>query len=102
MTGQPAAWYMTWNNSANSMAQYMAAQLAANHAVTAGTPGTSVIPIIPGHAYNVHSVSQDTNGVWWITVYNPWGIDNGHPEAGLVWLTRSEVTANYSSYSRSL
>jgi hypothetical protein len=90
VTGASYSTTYTAGASADALAQSMASALAANHAVTAGSvssqPGGS--PIVGNHAYNVTSVTN-TNGTWYVTVFNPWGIystGNG----GLVTMTSAQ------------
>jgi hypothetical protein len=94
--------FATTSSTADALAQTMANDLAAGHAVTAASlatePGGS--PIIAGHAYNVHSVTN-VNGTWYVTVYNPWGFDgtswDSNPSDGLLTLTSSQFQSWYGT-----
>jgi hypothetical protein len=61
-------------------------------------PGGSAI--IADHAYSVYSVT-DVGGVWYVTVYNPWGFDgttwDSTPSDGLLKLTSSQFQAWYGT-----
>ncbi len=74
ITGGSYSWSYTTSTSANSLAQNMANELAAGQSIgdasLASEPSGS--PIVGSHAYNVHSVSN-SNGTWYVTLYNPWG-----------------------------
>ena len=74
ISGASYASYSTGNYTADALAQTMADQLTAGHGVTAGSSSSAASPICPGHAYNVHAVTNE-GGVWYVTVYNPWGVD---------------------------
>jgi hypothetical protein len=86
--------------SGDALAQNMANGLAAGNAVTAGRTSTSPTPIVSGHAYDVHSVTCE-NGVWYVTVCNPWGYDgasyDSNPGDGLLTLTLTQFHACFSS-----
>jgi hypothetical protein len=88
------------SGSADTLAQSMANSLAAGHAVTAASPGGSPAPIIGNHAYNVYSVFNQS-GVWYVTVYNPWGFDgtswDSNSSDGLLTLTASQFQSCFST-----
>jgi hypothetical protein len=86
----------------NSLAQMMAAALARGNAVTAGSYADSTGPIIGGHAYEVHAVACDAaTGQWYVTVYNPRGIDgvnyDNNPNDGLLRLTMADCQAHFEA-----
>jgi hypothetical protein len=100
VTGASYTSFSTTSRSADQLAQDMANALAAGHAVTAGSPPTSVWPIVGSHAYNVHCVTYE-NGAWYVTVYNPWGVDGANYDTnsgdGLLKLTAAQFQAAYST-----
>jgi hypothetical protein len=102
ITGSSYTSFATTSSTADALAQTMANNLAAGHAVTAASlatePGGS--PIIGNHAYNVHSVTN-VNGMWYVTVYNPWGFDgtswDSNSGDGLLTLTSSQFQSWYGT-----
>jgi hypothetical protein len=92
--------YSTTSRTADQLAQDMANALTAGHAVTAGSPSTSVWPIVGSHAYNVHAVTYE-NGVWYVTVYTPWGVDGNSYDSnyndGLLKLTAADFQAAFGT-----
>jgi hypothetical protein len=90
------------NGDPDVLAQLMAAALAQGNAVTAGSYVDSTGPIIGGHAYEIHAVEYDTaSGSWYVTVYNPWGIDgvnyDSNPNDGLLRLTVGDFQAHFEA-----
>ena len=73
ITGQSIVGRATSTSTAAEIAQQLQSDLTAGHAVTAMS-FTAVAPIVANHGYSVHSV-ENVDGVWYITVYNPWGYD---------------------------
>ncbi len=88
------------STGADSLAQTMANELSAGHAVTAGSYSSATSPIIGGHAYTVQNVALE-NGVWYVTVYNPWGFDgvsyDSNSGDGLLKLTAATFQAKFSA-----
>jgi hypothetical protein len=88
------------SGSADTLAQTMANSLAAGHAVTAASSSTSPAPIVGNHAYNVYNV-YNQSGVWYVTVYNPWGFDgaswDSNSSDGLLTLTASQFQSCFTT-----
>lgn len=97
ITGASYSSISTGTQTASTLAQNMANALAAGHAVAAGS-STGVAPIVGGHAYSVQSVQQ-IGGVWYVSVYNPWGVDgmayDSNPNDGLLLLTIDQFQAAF-------
>jgi len=67
--------YTPSSYTSDALAQALADELAAGHAMAAGSYSPSHATYITGnHAYNVRSVSLES-GAWYVTVYNPYGND---------------------------
>ena len=90
----------TSGSSADTLAQTMANALAAGHAVTAASDNPAAFPIVSNHAYEIHAVTYES-GVWYVTVYNPWGYDgasyDSNPGDGLLKLTAAQFQSLYST-----
>lgn len=84
------------SGSADVLAQSVASALADGHAVSAGSDNVSGSPIVAAHAYAVRSSTLE-NGVWFVTVYNPWGFDgrvwDAIPSDGLLRMTAAQFLA---------
>jgi hypothetical protein len=91
------SWVYT-TSTANTLAQNIANYLASGKAVTAGSYSYPPSPIVGGHAYQVLSSSYDTvKKTWYVTVYNPWGVDgrsfDSNSSDGLLRLTAAQFKA---------
>jgi hypothetical protein len=102
ITGQSYTSYTCRSLTAASIASTIQTALAAGHAVTAGSISTDSSPIFGSHAYEIHSVEYDSaTGTWYITVYNPWGVDgtswDSNSDDGLLRLTAAQFKARFDS-----
>jgi hypothetical protein len=99
LTGASARSIGVTEMSADELAQTMAAGLAAHHAVAVST-AEAINPVLGNHTYGIHEVHQDAgSGEWYVTVYNPWGID-GQPwddnaNDGLLTFTAAEFQQRF-------
>ncbi len=77
---------------------YIQTQLSAGHAVTAGTISDPSGPVVGNHAYMVDSAFT-ADGVQYIRVYNPWGVDgrgsDSNTRDGLVTMTAQVFVTNF-------
>jgi hypothetical protein len=95
------------NYTASALAQKIATELAAGHAVAGGTKSVGLPAyLVGGHTYAVQSVAQEA-GVWYVTVYNPWGYDgsasyDSNPADGLLKLTADVFKSCFSLVTTSL
>jgi hypothetical protein len=99
MTGATTSSWSTNGQAANTLAQQLANQIAAGHAVGAISSG-NINPIVGSHAYNVHASEFDAaTATWYVTVYNPWGDDGRTWDSnygdGLLRLTAAEFAARF-------
>ena len=83
----------------SALGDWIAGQLSAGHAVTLGSDSGGG-PIVAGHAYMAQAVTTE-NGVQYVTVYNPWGVDGGgnndsNPYDGLVKLTVGQALSYFT------
>lgn len=88
-----------WTTSdANRTYTYIQTWLDAGHAVTAGSITNPSSPVVGSHAYMVESVFT-VDGVQYIRVYNPWGVDgrgvDSNTRDGLVTMTADVFVANF-------
>lgn len=100
ITGLGYSSYSTSAYTADALAQKMQNDLLAGHALTAASAG-DIAPIVGGHAYEIHAVEYDTTtGTWYVTVYNPWGVDgnawDSNSSDGLLRLTAADFKARFS------
>ncbi|RPI59219.1 MAG: hypothetical protein EHM48_09215, partial [Planctomycetaceae bacterium] len=81
-------------------AAFIAANLAAGHAVTLGSKSAAASPVIGSHAYMVKSV-ETVDGATYVTVYNPWGVDgvsyDSNRSDGVLRLPLSTFAANFTT-----
>lgn len=99
----------TFSTSGNAQNLYaVLANATPAHAVTIITNNSIVggASLIGSHAYSVVNAYTDGNGVEWLTLRNPWGIDgigfDGNSADGLVRITLASIQANCSAGSISL
>jgi hypothetical protein len=83
-----------------ALAQMIASNLSSGHAVTAASYWNSGGMIVASHAYMVKAVDYDTStGTWYITVYNPWGVDGRSYDSnygdGLLRLSVADFEAHF-------
>ena len=71
ITGASASRTSTSRLSADALAGYIAENIGAGHAVSAGSYYGALQPIVTGHAYTVKSIEY-TGGQWSVTVHNGW------------------------------
>ena len=88
-----------WTTSdSNRTYTFIQTQLGAGHAVTAGSIPNPTSPVVGNHAYMVDSAFT-ANGVQYVRVYNPWGIDgrgaDSNTRDGLVTMTAEVFVANF-------
>ncbi|MBE3069493.1 MAG: hypothetical protein IMZ66_04570 [Planctomycetes bacterium] len=86
--------------STPGMISTLAANLAAGHAVSAGTWSAPTGPVVGSHAYMVKAI-EVVDGQTYVTVYNPWGYDgkgfDGNSADGLIQLTLEQFQNDFSS-----
>jgi hypothetical protein len=83
------------NTSTTSFSTF-AATFNAGKLIDLGSKGNPTLgTIVGGHAYAVVSVNTTNQTV---TVFNPWGINNGSQYPGLVTLTWAQLQANFSEW----
>lgn len=72
---------LSWQDPAQQayLANYLGNHIQAGHALTAGSLSANNWPIVGGHAYEVIAC-QNIGGTWYVTVYNPWGVDGVSPD----------------------
>jgi hypothetical protein len=97
VTGQATARYYA---AGANMGVWMADQLAAGHALSAGTwSNPTAGPVVGLHAYQVKGVEIAADQTY-VTVYNPWGFDgamaDSTPSDGLVRLRLDQFQADFS------
>jgi len=85
-------------SSDDGLAQTLANQLAAGHALSALTWWSTSAPVIADHVYMIKAV-ETVGGTTYVTVYNPWGYDgaawDSNPSDGLLRLTLAEFQDNF-------
>ncbi len=94
ITGQATtAFEMT---SGTSSFGKLAAAFGAGKEVCLATDGSTSAPIIGDHEYAVLSVD---NAAQTVTLFNPWGINNGN-DSGVITLTWQEIQTNFEYFDQ--
>ena len=105
ITGASCKTYSSKSLGANTLAQQIQTELAAGHAVAAASTADK-FPIVGSHAYEVHAVEKNSAGTWYVTVYNPWGVDGDGSDSntgdGLIKLSADQFKASFYMVSASL
>ena len=100
VTGLAADKAFTSIMSLEALAGYISDSLQNGSAVSAGTYGSTVTPIVKSHAYVVMSIA-DVGGQWYVTVYNVWGQDgrewDDNYDDGLVTISLEMFKQNFSA-----
>jgi hypothetical protein len=106
ITGASCKTYSMKSLGGAAIAQQIQTDLAAGHAVAASSTTTGKAPIVGSHAYEVQAVEKNSIGAWFVTVYNPWGIDGGGSDSntgdGLIKLSADQFWACFSTVTVSL
>jgi hypothetical protein len=104
VTGVNATSASLSNMSDSALSSQIQQSLAAGHAMTAGSYSSPPAPIVGNHAYAVRSI-ESVGGVWYVTVYNPWGVDGQSWDSsndGLLRLTLSQFRSCFSMLCASM
>jgi hypothetical protein len=92
-------------SSGSSVAQFISSQLAAGHALSAGTSGSAARPFAGSHAYMIKSIETTGDGTY-VTVFNPWGLDgytwDSNPGDGLLRVSMAMFQSNFTVMSACL
>ena len=91
--------------SGSSVTQFISSQLAAGHALSAGTSSSAAGPFAGGHAYMIKSIETTGDGTY-VTVFNPWGFDgytwDSNPGDGLLTVSMAMFQSNFIMMSACL
>ena len=99
--------YSRWTSINNANAATIRSELINSRTLgmvaTSKSSGTTD-GVVSNHAYMIYD-AYTVNGNWQVRLYNPWGIDtaNGALDGsndGLITLTWSQFTANFTGYVR--
>ncbi|MHC4983485.1 MAG: C2 family cysteine protease [Planctomycetota bacterium] len=105
ITGQQAGRESTSSMSSDQLAQHLADNLTAGHAVSAGSYSSTSAPISGSHAYVVRSI-ENIGGQWYVGLYNPWHQDgfnwDDNPYDGLVVVSLASFQQNFAAVCVSL
>ncbi len=101
ITGETSLTYYAPSFSSNpeNLWALLATQIDADHAITLASWTTTDNPVVGNHAYVVHSVTSNEEGLF-VNVFNPWGFDgrswDDNYQDGMLTLSIEQVIDNYS------
>ena len=83
--------------SASSFSAFVSAYNAGNLMEFGSVGSPTLATVVGDHAYAVVGYNAANKTV---TLFNPWGINNGSSEPGLITLTWAQIQSNFSYYDR--
>jgi hypothetical protein len=96
ITGNSAGFTTITSNSSSSMLSTIVHAFENNQAVTLATKNKGTAAnVVSGHSYAMLDYNASTQQ---ITLYNPWGLDNGSAFPGLITLSWSQIVHSFSEW----